>query len=71
MWEPSHKKGGLGEEGLLSYSPRHFVTPPSEMGASRLPLNGRLRGRKDCALMMLSRGLGADPVRRHERQSRQ
>ena len=21
MWEPSHKKGGLGEEGVLSYSP--------------------------------------------------
>ena len=35
MWEPSHKKGGLGEEGVLSYSLRlHSQTPPSEMGAN-------------------------------------
>ena len=33
MWDPSHKKGCLGEEGLPPYSPRHFVTPPSRRGA--------------------------------------
>ena len=31
--DPSHKKGCLGEEGVLFNSPRHFVTPPSGRGA--------------------------------------
>ena len=34
MWGLSHKKGGLGEEGLLSDSPRHAI-------ACHPPLRGR------------------------------
>ena len=34
LWEPSHKKGSLGEKGLLSDSPRHAI-------ACHPPLRGR------------------------------
>ena len=38
------QKSSVGEEGVLFDSPRHFVTPPSEMMGASLP--GRLRGKK-------------------------